>query len=152
MALDLAHHMFAALEQLRIHPTGKRIRAYTDGALAVDSTWAVIVWEPRRVVPSYAVPVEDLTVSLADPGEALEGGAEHPVRMGEGPPVLDPRSPFSVHSTAGQSFDLAAGRVLPSAAFSPDDPDLAGYVVLDFAAFDEWREEDELLVAHARDP
>ena len=32
------------------------------------------------------------------------------------------------------------------------DPDLDGYAILDFDAFDEWREEDELLVAHARDP
>ena len=27
-----------------------------------------------------------------------------------------------------------------------------GYAIVDFDAFDEWREEDELLVGHARDP
>ena len=43
-------------------------------------------------------------------------------------------------------------RVLPGAAFRAHDPDLAGYVVLDFAAFDEWWEEDARNVAHPRDP
>ncbi|EUA43366.1 hypothetical protein I552_8107 [Mycobacterium xenopi 3993] len=38
-----------------------------------------------------------------------------------------------------------------AAAFRPDDPDLADYVVLDFGAF-EWREEDEPIVAHPHDP
>jgi hypothetical protein len=31
----------------------------------VDSTDAVIVWEPRRVVASYAVPVADVAAQLA---------------------------------------------------------------------------------------
>ena len=31
MALDLAHHLFAALPELRSHPTGKRIRALVGG-------------------------------------------------------------------------------------------------------------------------
>jgi uncharacterized protein (DUF427 family) len=34
----------------------------------------------------------------------------------------------------------------------PADPDLGGAAILDFDAFDEWREEDELLLGHARDP
>ena len=34
----------------------------------------------------------------------------------------------------------------------PADGDFAGRAILDFGAFDEWREEDELLVGHARDP
>jgi uncharacterized protein (DUF427 family) len=33
-----------------------------------------------------------------------------------------------------------------------DDPALAGYLVLDFNAFDAWYEEDEPNVAHPRDP
>jgi uncharacterized protein (DUF427 family) len=38
------------------------------------------------------------------------------------------------------------------AAFQPHDPDLAGYVLLDFDAFDEWLEEDEPILGHPRDP
>ncbi len=32
------------------------------------------------------------------------------------------------------------------------DEDLDGYVVLDFAAFDEWWEEDQRNVGHPREP
>ena len=39
----------------------------------------------------------------------------------------------------------------PRAAFRPEDPDLAGYVVLDFTAFD-WLEDDEEIIGHPRDP
>jgi uncharacterized protein (DUF427 family) len=41
--------------------------------------------------------------------------------------------------------------VLAAAAFRPDDPDLAGYVSLDFGAF-TWLEEDEEGVGHPHDP
>ena len=68
-------------------------------------------------------------------------------------PVLDPRIPFAVHSADGEVVDLhAAGRHRTGAGFRPADPDLAGLVVLDFGAFDAWYEEDELNVAHPRDP
>jgi hypothetical protein len=30
----------------------------------MDSTCAVLVWEPRRVVPAYAVPTEDVQADL----------------------------------------------------------------------------------------
>ena len=70
-----------------------------------------------------------------------------------GRPVLDPSVPFAVHSTGGRAADLRAGEQnRPGAGFYPADPALAGYVVLDFGAFDAWYEEDELNVAHPRDP
>lgn len=150
MAIPLAQHLFAALPELRMHPTSKRIRALVDGETVVDSTRALIVWEPRRIVPSYAVPVEDVDVELAP--SAGGSAEEHTVTIGELPPVLDPSSAFAAHTVPGRSFDVVAGRTLEAAAFTPEDTDLDGYVVLDFDAFDEWREEDELLVGHARDP
>ena len=68
-------------------------------------------------------------------------------------PVLDPSIPFAVHTAEGQAVDLlAGGRTRPGAGFRAADPDLAGYVILDFGAFDAWYEEDELNVAHPRDP
>ena len=67
--------------------------------------------------------------------------------------VLDPRVPFTVHSTEGEAVDLhAAGLVRAGAGFRPADPDLAGLVILDFGAFDAWYEEDEQNVGHPRDP
>jgi uncharacterized protein (DUF427 family) len=152
MALDLADHFFAALPELRYHPTTKRIRAFVDGEVVVDSTRTWIVWEPRRVVPSYAVPHSDIRGALV---ESAQGAAaeERAVQMGDGRLVLDPRSVFSVHTTAGTAFDITTdAATLAGAAFVPSDPVFDGYAVIDFQAFDEWREEDELLVAHARDP
>jgi uncharacterized protein (DUF427 family) len=149
MALDLAQHFFAALPELRIHPTAKRIRALVGDDPVIDSTRALIVWEPRRIVPSYAVPVEDISAPL-EPA-ASEASADE-VAVEVGAPVLDPRTGFAFHTIDGRSFDIAASNRLANAAFATDDPDLEGYAIIDFDAFDEWREEDDLLVAHARDP
>jgi uncharacterized protein (DUF427 family) len=152
MAIDLAEHIAAALPELRVHPTAKRIRAFYGGEPIIDSTTALIVWEPRRIVPSYAVPVADIAVPLS-PAAADATAEEVEVRVGDLPPVLDPRTGFAFHTVGGQSFDIVApSGALANAAFVADDPDLDGYAVIDFDAFDEWREEDELLVAHARDP
>ncbi len=151
MALRFADHEFAASSQLRWHPEAKRIRAFVGGVTVVDSTHARIVWEPRRVVPSFAIPIDDIDATL------IAGGAnrvdEHSVRLGDGLPVLDPSTPFASHSTEGRPFDIVTdSSTLRSAAFAPADSDFDGYVIVDFDAFDEWREEDEVLVGHARDP
>lgn len=152
MALHVGRRVFEQLGELQFDPTSKRVRAFAFGQAVVDTRRAMIVWEPKRVVPSYAVPVEDLagTLDLADP----TSDEEHPVRLGAGgPPVLDPRTPFAVHTTPGTSLTIRSDEgELAGAAFRCDDPDLAGHVVLDFAAFDEWREEDDRIYAHPRDP
>jgi uncharacterized protein (DUF427 family) len=150
MALQVASHLFSALDQLRFQPTSKRVRAYVDGRPLIDSTDALIVWEPRRVVPSYAVPISALAAELT-PAAPVDAD-EHAVRLGDGPSLLDPRTAFAFHTTAGASFDVVAGRTLPAAAFVPEDRDFDGYVIVDFDAFDEWREEDEVIIAHPRDP
>jgi uncharacterized protein (DUF427 family) len=152
--------------ELRHEPTAKRIRAVLGGDTVVDSTRAVLVWEPRRIVPSYAVPAGDVRGELVpagvtgpDGGAGPDGGpgpdGEAGVRLPDVTAlrVLDPRVPFGVHSTEGEVADLrAAGQHRPGAGFRPADPDLAGLVVLDFGAFDAWYEEDELSVGHPRDP
>jgi uncharacterized protein (DUF427 family) len=136
--------IMGALDQLRYEPTEKRIRAAVDGRTVVDSTRAVLVWEPRRVVPSYAVPAEDVA------GE-LPPAAAAPVTSDAA--ILHPGIPFAAHSTPGTVLTAtAAGERGEAAAFRPDDPDLAGHVILDFRAFDAWYEEEEPLVGHPRDP
>jgi uncharacterized protein (DUF427 family) len=142
--------------QLRHEPTAKRIRALLDGGTVVDTTGALLVWEPRRIVPSYAVPSDDVAAELVPADVAATDavgtiGARIPELSGR--PVLDPSVPFAVHTAAGRAVDLrAGGQSRPGAGFYLADPDLAGYVVLDFGAFDAWYEEDELNVAHPRDP
>jgi uncharacterized protein (DUF427 family) len=142
--------------RLRHEPTAKRIQAVLGGDTIVDSTRAVLVWEPRRIVPSYAVPAGDVRGELVPAGAVSAGpGDDVGVALTDVTAlrVLDPRVPFAVHSTAGEAVDLrAAGQVRPGAGFRPADQDLAGLVILDFGAFDAWYEEDEQNVAHPRDP
>ena len=156
MSTRMRDLLTGALGELRYEPTAKRIRAVLDGGTIVDSTRALLVWEPQRVVPSYAVPVGDIAAELVPAGAAAADatgsiGAHLPELSGR--PVLDPSVPFTVHSTEGRAADLRAGEQnRPGAGFYPADPGLAGYAVLDFGAFDGWYEEDELNVAHPRDP
>jgi uncharacterized protein (DUF427 family) len=144
----------AKLGSLRYEPTAKRIRASIGGEPVADTRDARLVWEPRRVVPTYAVPATDLLAQLVPAG--AESGADEKVGVRlaavSSRPILDPSVPFAAHSCAGAAFDVIAGdETGAAAAFRPDDPDLADYVVLDFGAF-EWREEEEPIVSHPRDP
>jgi uncharacterized protein (DUF427 family) len=139
MSTRMQDLLAGARGQLRHEPIERRVRASLGAETVVDSTRAVLVWEPRRVVPSYAVPVQDIRAELSSA----------PVTNGEVAAVLHPGIPFGVHTAAGEpvSIDDRVG-----AGFRLADEDLAGYVVLDFAAFDEWYEEDEPIAGHPRDP
>jgi uncharacterized protein (DUF427 family) len=142
------------LHTLRYQPTPKRVRACIGGEPVVDTCEALLVWEPRRVVPTYAVPTAALSAQLVPAG--AESGADEDVGVRlpaiSSRPILDPSVPFDAHSCAGTAFDVIAGEETgPAAAFRPDDPDLADYVILEFGAF-EWREEDEHVVSHPHDP
>ena len=128
-----------ARAELRHEPIEKRVRALAGAQTVVDSARAVLVWEPRRIVPTYAVPAEDIRAQLA-PAAAVEA---------EGPPVLHPGIPFSVHTAAGEPVSIGDRE---GAGFRFSDDDLAGYVALDFGAFDAWYEEDEQIHGHPRDP
>ena len=156
MSIQVRELLASGFGELRYEPTAKRIRAVLGGDTVVDSTRALLVWEPRRVVPSYAVPAGDVRGDLVPAGPAgprpgEDVGAALPDVTAR--PVLDPRIPFTVHSTDGEVTDLvAAGQERPGAGFRPADKDLAGMVILDFGAFDAWYEEDELNVGHPRDP
>ena len=140
--------------QLRYEPTAKRIRASLHGTAVVDTLQACLVWEPRRITPIFAVPEQELLAGLATPALPAASVPEHPfaLRQGAAPTSLDPSTAFGNHTNAGEEFDVVtAAGTLSRAAFRPEDPDLAGYIVLDFAAF-EWREDDEEIIGHPRDP
>lgn len=147
MALRMRKHLADAVPQLLFEPVPVRLRAYLEGVPVVDTDRGALVWEPRRIVPVYAVPQADLRVEVseADPQPV-------PPSVDTLPPVLGPDS-FEPHTTPGVVVDLAAGaRRMQGAGFRPADPDLAGLVVLDFGAFDRWTAEDEELVGHPHDP
>ncbi len=159
MSTRLRDVLMHRLDELRHEPIEKRIRARLGDETVVDSTRALLVWEPRRVVPTYAVPVEDISADIAEPQSPVDAG-ERPVgvpAMGAptlaGRTVYDPSIPFSVHTADGEALEVRAPRSGRSAdAFRPRDSALAGFVVLDFDAFDAWYEEDERNYGHPRDP
>lgn len=95
-----------------------------------------------------------MVAELVPAGSQAPATDVNPVRLGVGGPlVLTPDHGFGAHSCGGENRTIRLGNdQRPSAAFEPADPDLAGYVLLDFAAFDGWLEEEEPIVSHPRDP
>jgi uncharacterized protein (DUF427 family) len=155
MAAKMRQVLFGHIGELRYEPTPKRVRAMLGDELVAYTNEALLIWEPRRIVGSYAVPQADLRAKLepvgsSEPESVATVGLRLPSLTER--PILDPSIPFSVHTAEGTAFDVVAtGGTRSSAAFCPDDADLADYVVLDFDAF-EWLEEDEPIVSHPRDP
>jgi uncharacterized protein (DUF427 family) len=130
-----------ARTELRHEPIERRVRAKLGEDTVVDSIRAALVWEPRRVVPSYAVPQDDIRAEV--------GPAFAPETNGDAPAVLHPGVPFHVHTAAGEPVSIGDR---DGAGFRLDDDELDGYVVLEFGAFDAWLEEDEPIAGHPRDP
>ncbi len=100
------------LRLLRYEPTEMRLLASSGGRELVDTDRAVLVWEPRRVVASYAVPVAELRAELTE-------SSVEPVPAPEG--LLHPGIPFAAHSCPGRVVDVAG---LAGAGFRPDDAEL----------------------------
>ncbi|MDQ0213098.1 DUF427 domain-containing protein [Arthrobacter bambusae] len=137
MAIRMQGEMRRLRERLRYEPTAKRIRAEAAGRSLVDSRRAVLVWEAGRVIPVFAVPDADIAAELvpADGVGPISGRV------------------FRRHPGNGKEFTLRApGIELPAAAFKPDDPDLSEYMLLDFDAFERWREDEQAIEGHPRDP
>lgn len=147
MAIRMIDHFLSAGDQLRYQPTPKRVRAKLGELIVVDTTNAALVWEPKRVVPSYAVPIPEITGTVAESPPVA--AAEAPVALGEGgPPILDPSTPFAFHTAAGTTMSVTAGDARGQ-GFRADELDAV--LILDFDDF-EWWEEEEPIVGHPRDP
>lgn len=130
MAILMSGHLASTLGELRYEPTALRIRALVGGEAVVDTTNALLIWEPGRIVPHYAVPEGDLRFGVT----ASESAG--------------PR-----HSAAGEVVDvLTPDAPLVAAGFRLSDPDVDGAILLTFAAFDQWLVEDEPRVGHPHDP
>lgn len=147
MALRMKRFLGEALPQLAFEPVPFRLRAYVGDDVVVDTGRGVLVWEPRRIVPVYAVPASDVRGAMT-PAEPQPSTPD----LDQLPPILGPET-FEPHTTSGTVVDLAVGdRVLARAGFVTGDPALANLVVLDFSSFDRWLAEDEELVGHPHDP
>jgi uncharacterized protein (DUF427 family) len=119
--------------RVRVENSPKRVRAYLGGELVADTTRPLLVWE-IPYYPAYYVPAADVRAKLVP-----TGATERSPSRGEAE-VLD---------VVSGSATAAAG-----ARRYPDSPlvELRDAVRLDFAAMDEWLEEDEPIYVHPRDP
>jgi uncharacterized protein (DUF427 family) len=143
MSVRMRDVMTAERDELRRELLPRRLRGVLGGETVVDTTRAMLVWEPRRVVPTYAVPAKDVTAAIepdpATPPDPPDGA------------MLYPGIPFAAHTTPGEPVLLRAGG-RSAEGFRVPDRGLDGYLVLDFAGFDAWYEEDEQRIGHPRDP
>ena len=160
MAVRLRESFLRGATDLRFEPTEKRVRVRLGDETIVDTQRALLVWEPRRAVPHYAVPVEDLRATLepAEPPAGAGTAAGGGTAAGAVTPAGTEATPglifgsFAAHTSPGTAYDVRArDGVRPAAAYRIDDGDLAGHAVLDFGAFG-WLEEDEPVIGHPRDP
>jgi uncharacterized protein (DUF427 family) len=144
MALRFAHAVPTIGDDLRYEPRPQRLRIHHDGQPVADTTKAFLIWEPRRVVPLYAVPWDDFSATLAK--------AEHVAPDLEALPRFLHPGGFANHSTPGHVVDLTVGdQTLSGTGFVPDDSDIGGRVLLDFDPF-TWLEEEEPVIGHPHDP
>jgi uncharacterized protein (DUF427 family) len=144
MAIQMRRALADLHDQLRYEPVTQRVRVLRGEQVVAETTGAVLVWEPRRVVPSYAVPRADVRAEVI----ALDRGADDPAGV---PPVLPPGR-FAPHLASGGVVSLEIGNeTLEEAGYTFDDPDLSDYLLLDWEPF-TWVEEAATMTGHAHDP
>ena len=116
-----------------MEPAHKRVRVYLSGQLVADSTRPVLVWE-NPYYPAYYLPIADLRAKLEP-----NGNSRNSDRRG-----------------VGTEYDVVvAGSTAPGGALRYREspvPELTDLVRLDWAAMDEWFEEDEPIYVHPRNP
>ena len=152
MSTHLRALLMGSLDELRHEPIDKRIRATMGEETVIDTTDALLVWEPKRVVPSYAIPDADIAAEIAaGPTASAASVCDADVPQLLGRPVLDPSVPFSVHTADGEPVRVRVGG-REATGFRAADAEIGGHVILAFEDFDAWYEEDERNVSHPRDP
>ena len=114
----------------------RRIRARFGGETIVDSRHAKLLHEQRHI-PVYYFPQDEVRMDLLEP-------TEHSTRC----PFKGEASYWSVRVGDRVSENAAWGYPDPL----DDAPPLAGYVAFYWHKMDEWLEEDEPAIVHARDP
>src|SRR5215208_7479873 len=114
----------------------RRIRARLGGETVVDSRHAKLLHEHGHL-PVYYFPQEEVRMDLLKPSD------KHTTC-----PYKGEASYWSVRAGEKVADDAAWGYPQPL----PEAPPLAGYLAFYWHAMDEWLEEDEPAIVHARDP
>ncbi len=119
---------------VHIELSPRRVRAYFDDQLLVDSQKVLLVFETRRP-PVYWFPIEDVRMDLLAPKGAAAGSGAGTQRW---------RS-----NTGGRvEENLAWNYAEPAGDLAPLD----GHIAFYWNAVDHWFEEDEEVFVHPRDP
>jgi uncharacterized protein (DUF427 family) len=118
---------------VRLEAGAKRVRAFLDGKLVVDTTSTLLVWEVPYY-PTYYLPRADVRAELVPTGEVRRSPSR-----GDG----------HVHDV-----QVAGSVAKDGATLYPESPieDLHDHVRLDWAGMSAWFEEDEEVFTHPRDP
>lgn len=120
--------------RVRTEPGVKRIRTYLGGVSVADTVAPLLVWEVPYY-PTYYFPIGDVRAELL----SADGASRHSPSRGD-----------------GDLYTVKAGgrEAVGAAVRYPDSPleQLREYVRFDFAAMDNWFEEDEEIFVHPRDP
>jgi len=119
--------------RIKVEPSRKRVRAFLAGRAVVDTIAPVLVWE-KPYYPTYYLPLGDVRAKLEANGESSHSPSRGDATVYD--VVID-----------GHTAKAAALRY----ADSPIE-ELRDLVRLDWAAMDEWFEEDEPVYIHPRDP
>lgn len=119
--------------RVRTEPGSKRVRAYVDGRLVIDTIAPTLVWESPHY-PTYYLPVADLRAELKP-----TGSTRHSPSRGEG---------VEYHVVVDGITRSAAAVRYPDSPI----PQLRELVRLEWDLMDEWLEEDEPIYVHPRDP
>ena len=120
--------------RVRIEPGLKRIRAVVAGKTIAESDNTLMVWE-KPYYPTYYFPSVDVETSLLAPSGETK------------------RSP-SRGTSELHNIKVGDGQRNNAAAWYRESPidELVDHIRLDWAAMDNWYEEEEEVYVHARDP
>jgi uncharacterized protein (DUF427 family) len=118
---------------VRVEQGAKRVRVYLAGRLVADTRRPFLVWE-IPYYPAYYLPVADVLAELVPTGKT-----EHSPSRGDAE-LFDVRVDGATAANAAKRY-----RDSPLAS-------LRDLVRFDWAAMDEWLEEDEPVYTHPRDP
>ena len=146
MSTQLDQLSWALLQDLQVSATPWHVRGERAGQTVVDTSDALLAWEPRRITPIYAVPESGIRLPV-EPAAEPRPLTEREQRR----PLLDPTVPFAAHTATGRVRSVQPATGTPVELFAVDDPLLGGRLLVDFDALD-WFEEDTPVVAHPRDP
>src|SRR3984957_795064 len=122
-----------AKKQVQVERGRKRVRTYLNGELVADTYAPLLVWE-IPYYPTYYLSAADLKAELIPAGES-----EHKAGLGDGE-ILHIKTKAGPGAGAARRYSTSPIAELHDA------------VRIEWAAMDEWLEEDEPVYTHPRDP